>query len=136
MYFSRSKEIKDNIPLRLPDLKISNICLKRVNKAIQPTAFLPLGGPECRHKKNKLKILEFFLDENLNVQSHIALISNKISRNIGLLFYVSFILSRKCPSQLYFSYIHSYINYANIAWASTSHTKFLKNQSRRNTQFE
>ena len=33
------------------------------------------------------------------------------------------VLSKQCLNQLYFSFIHSYVNYANIAWASTSKSK-------------
>ena len=32
-------------------------------------------------------------------------------------------LSKQCLKRLYFSFIHSYVNYANIAWASTSKSK-------------
>ena len=30
---------------------------------------------------------------------------------------------QKCLTDIYFEFIHSYLNYANIAWASTNHTK-------------
>ena len=32
-------------------------------------------------------------------------------------------LNKKCLTQIYFSLFHSYINYGNIAWASTTPTK-------------
>ena len=32
--------------------------------------------------------------------------------------------------QIYFAYIHAYLNYANIAWASTHKTKLKKVQSK------
>lgn len=73
-YFSISKETKENTPLRMRDLNINNIFLKRVNKLTF------LGG---------------YLNKTRNWQSHIALILNKVSKNIGLLFKASLILSKK-----------------------------------------
>ena len=35
------------------------------------------------------------------------------------------ILNKKCLTQIYFSFIHSYINYANIAWGSTHKSKLI-----------
>ena len=66
------------------------------------------------------------IHENLNWQSHIKLIENKISKNIGVLFKGSLYLNKKCLSMIYFSFTHSYINYGNISWASTSETKLKK----------
>ena len=80
IFFHKQKD-KNITSFRFPDLKINNICLKRVKK---------------------LNFLGVVLDENLNWQSHIALMWNKISKNIGLLFKASLILSSICPSQLYF----------------------------------
>ena len=51
---------------------------------------------------------------------------NKIAKNIGLLYKAKQYLDKKCLKSLYFSYIHPYLNYANIAWASTSMTKLKK----------
>ena len=33
------------------------------------------------------------------------------------------VLSKQCLNQLYFSFIHSYVNYGNIVWTSTSKRK-------------
>ena len=63
------------------------------------------------------------IDENLSWQSHIKLVESKISKNIGFLFKGSPHLNKKCLSMIYFSFIHSYVNYGNIAWVSTSQTK-------------
>ena len=46
------------------------------------------------------------------------IVENKIAKNFGLLYRVSQFLSEDSPKTVYFSYIHSYLNYANIAWAS------------------
>ena len=100
--FFHSSAYKDKIPLRLPTLEINNIIIKR-----DPT----------------MKFLGVLLDENLNWKTHISCIEKKISKNLGILYKARFVLNEKCSKQLYFAFIHSYLNYGNIAWASTSKTK-------------
>ena len=69
------------------------------------------------------KILGVFIDENLSGKQHIEILSNKISKSIAILYKSRDVLSKQCLKQLYFSFIHSYVNYANIAWASASKSK-------------
>ena len=51
---------------------------------------------------------------------------NKIAKNIGALYRAKFLLNKKSLKNIYFAFIHSYINYGNIAWASTNYTKLKK----------
>ena len=53
-------------------------------------------------------------------------IENKISKNIGMLFKAKFLLNQKCLKSIYFSFIHCYLTYANIAWGSTHQSKLKK----------
>ena len=69
------------------------------------------------------KLLGVFIDENLSWKQHIEILSSKISKSIGILYKSRDVLSKQCLKQLYFSFIHSYVNYANITWASTSKSK-------------
>ena len=46
----------------------------------------------------------------------------KISKNIGILYKARDSLSKEGLLSLYFAYIHTYINSANLAWASTIRT--------------
>ena len=57
------------------------------------------------------------------MENHIEVIENKISKNIGVLYRASHLLDFKNLLKIYFSFIHIYISYANIAWASTFKTK-------------
>ena len=50
-------------------------------------------------------------------------VENKISKNIGVLYRASYLLDFKNFLKIYFSFIHIYISYANIASASTFKTK-------------
>ena len=69
------------------------------------------------------KFLGVFINENLSWKQHTEIMSSKISKSIGILYISRDVLSKHCLKQLYFSFIHSYVNYANIAWASTSKSK-------------
>ena len=57
---------------------------------------------------------------------HWYIVEKKNSKSIRALYKAKFVLDQKCLKHIYFAFIHSYINYANIAWASTNHTKLKK----------
>ena len=63
------------------------------------------------------------LDENISQVEHIHTVETKLAKNIGLLYRAKPLLEEKSLKSIYFAYIHSYLNYANIAWASTYRTK-------------
>ena len=86
--------IKDDLPLKLPDLKIANNEIER---------------------KKAIKFLGVMLDENVNWQEHICTAENKIAKNIGLLYRAKYLLNESSLKCIYFASIHSYLNYANIA---------------------
>ena len=94
--------LKDKMPLKLPELKIGNNIIE---------------------KATSIKFLGVIIDENISWRDHIKTVENKLSKNIGLLYQAKQFLDENSLKTLYFSYIHSYLNYANIAWASTHFTK-------------
>ena len=96
---------REAIPLLLPEPQINNTVIKR---------------------EYFTKFLGVMLDENLTWKKHINLIENKISKNVGILYKTKYIINQKCLKYIYFSFIHSYLNYANITWASTNKTKLTK----------
>ena len=86
------------LPLVLPNLSINGFTVKR---------------------ERSIKFLGVLLDENITWKDHIQTIENKISKNIGMLFKAKFLLNQKCLKSIYFSFMHCYLTYANIAWGST-----------------
>ena len=94
--------LKDKMPLKLPELKIGNNIIE---------------------KATSIKFLGVMIDENISWRDHIKTVENKLSKNIGLLYQAKQFLDENSLKTLYFSYMHSYLNYANIAWASTHFTK-------------
>ena len=49
-----------------------------------------------------------------------------IAKNIGLMYRAKAFLDKESLIALYYSYIHSYLNYANLAWGSTYLTNLKK----------
>ena len=94
-------QFKKRIPNEIPKLYIEN------NEIMQ---------------EEVTKFLGVLIDSKISWKHHIGAINNKISKNIGLLYKARPFLDRNSMQQLYFSFIHSYINYANIAWSSTYKT--------------
>ena len=90
------------IPIDLPLLKIDNTYIKR-----DPVT----------------KFLGVLIDENLNWKAQIANVSSKVSKSIGILYKASPILNKFQLKQLYSAFVHSYLNYGNIAWGSTHKSK-------------
>ena len=90
------------LPQTLPNLLIEDIHIKR---------------------EHLTKFSAVFIDEYLSWKQHIEILSSTISKSIGILCKSRDVLSKQCLKQLYFSFIHSYGNYANIARANTSKGK-------------
>ena len=66
------------------------------------------------------------LDENISRKEHIKTVENELSKNLGLLCKAKQSLINESLKSIYFSYIYSYLNYANIAWASTNPARLKK----------
>ena len=90
------------LPQTLAKLVIENIYIKR---------------------EHVTKFLGVFIAENLSWKQHIDIVSSKISKSIGILYKSRDVLNKQCLKQLYFSFLHSCVNNANIAWSSTSKSK-------------
>ena len=97
-----SKDDQSLQPLKLPALKIADNNTER---------------------KTAIKFLEVMLDENISWDEHICTVETKLAKNIGLLYRTKPLIEEKSLKSIYFAYIHTYLNYANIAWTSTYRTK-------------
>ena len=76
-------------------------------KRFMPTKFLELFIDGITLEiETVTKFLDVFIDKNVTWKDHINTISTKISIN-----------------QLYLSFVHSYLSYANLSWGSTQKTK-------------
>ena len=93
------------MPLVLPKFFINNQVIKR---------------------QSFIKFLGILLDESLSWKEHLKLTENKVAKIIGLIYKAKPYLNKDSLLALYFSYIHSYINYANLVWGSTNRTYLRK----------
>ena len=68
------KSSKDDLPLKLPALKIADNNIER---------------------KTAMKFLRVMLDENISWEEHIRIVENKLAKNIGLLYRARPLLEEK-----------------------------------------
>ena len=66
-----------------------------------------------------LKFLVVWLDENLCGSEYIKYTESKVAEIIRLLYKAKSYTDKHSLFSFYHSYMHSYINYGNIAWRST-----------------
>ena len=66
------------------------------------------------------------LDEIISWKEHFKTVENKLFKSIGLLCKSKQLLDNESLKSKYLSHVHSYLNYANIAWESTNPTKLKK----------
>ena len=101
----QKSSIKENIPLKLPRLKIDNTEIER---------------------KDALKFLGILIDENLSWKKHIKTLESKLSCAIGLMYRSRNFLDLNARKLLNFSFVHSHLSYANLTWGATHPTKLEK----------
>ena len=103
-----------------------------VNSELKPvTEWLLANKLSLNAKKAKYVLLhKVTMCDSLPLQLPAMTLNNieikredKISKNIGVLYRAGHLLDFKNLLKIYFSFIHIYISYANIAWASTFKTK-------------
>ena len=103
--FFHKQSTRDSIPLRLTTILFNSIKIKR---------------------ESFTKFLGVVIGEDITWNKHIEFVEDKISKNIGILYRASHYLDKKSLKNMYFSFIHNYINYCNITWFSTTRTKLDK----------
>ena len=81
-------------------------------------------------RESPIKFLGVWPYENLTWRDPIHTVENRIAKNIGLLYQGKHYVDDSCLKQIYFAYIHTDLNYANVAWASTHKIKLKKVQSK------
>ena len=72
----------------------------------------------------EFKFLGVTLQPSLSWNSHINSICKKIAKNIGILSKIRPILSEKSSLALYYTLIHSNLNYCASVWGTTTKTEY------------
>ena len=83
-----------------------------------------------------VRFLGALLDENLSLKDHVKYTENKVVKKINLLYRGKLFLDKNSLLTLFYSYIHTYSNYANLSWSSTNkkNLKKLLNQQKHAVQ--
>ena len=69
-------------------------------------------------QKTCIKYLGFCTDQHLNWKDQIIHVSNKVSKNIGILYKLRQYVCIHVLKQLYYTLIYSYLNYAVVMWGN------------------
>ena len=86
---------------------------------------LAING-NVNERTTSIKCLGFLLGEHLSWRNHNSVVENKVSKYIGILHKVKNTFSKGGLKNLYFSLVHSYLDYGNIAWGNITRTKLKK----------
>ena len=76
-----------------------------------------------------MKFLGTLLDDNLSWKERIKYLKNEVAKNIGPMYRAKPFLDKESLLASYYSYIHSYLNFTNLAWGSTYRTNLKKLRS-------
>ena len=60
------------------------------------------------------------IDNRLNWSHHIAFIKGKISKGIGIISKVKYLLNRETLKSLYYSFVYPYLQYCIEVWGKAS----------------
>ena len=66
----------------------------------------------------KTKFLGVIIDQKLTWKPHMALMSGKIARGIGMIIKARHCLNKNALLTLYYSFIYPYLIYCNVVWGS------------------
>ena len=69
-------------------------------------------GNKNIEKTSSIKFLGVTLDEHISWNDHIKIVESKLAKSIELLNRTSYFLNEHSLKTIYFSYVHSYLNYA------------------------
>ena len=81
-------------------------------------------------RMTSINFLGILLDEHLSWKNHISFVEHKVSQNIGILYKAKNIVSKGDLETLYFSFVHIYLNFGNIAWESNIWTELKKHANK------
>ena len=115
----------NKLSLNIEKTKCTLFYKKSAKNEISEIPDLKIGNKN-NEKTSSIKFLGVMLDEHISQNDHRKNVENGLAKNIGLLNRASYFLNEHSLKTIYFSYIHSYLNYASIAWASTYVIKLKK----------
>ena len=79
---------------------------------------LQIGGHDVEPSANVM-FLGLCIDEHLSWKKHLDTVCTKVSRSVGVIYRLKFILPEMILITIYNSIILPYLNYCNVAWGNT-----------------
>ena len=93
-------------------------------KTVAPTIKLAINRQEIT-KVEETKFLGVIIDSKLSWKPHIHYISKKVAKSVGIISKARKLLDHKSLKTLYYSFVHPYLIYCNIAWGNAPNTTLL-----------
>ena len=92
----------DDLPLKFPKVSINTLSVERVTE---------------------FKFLGIYFDENMSWKHHIEHVQKKLSSVARMIYRTRSFLNFRTLKMIFDSMAQSYVNYGNVVWASTNHSK-------------
>ena len=103
------------------NIKKTHYMIFRKRKKDSLNVKLSIDG-ELINEVDQIKFLGVLIDNKLTWKQHIAYVSGKIARGIGMIIKARQYLNKQGLISLYYSFIYPYLTYCNHIWGSTSKT--------------
>ena len=97
--------------------KTEFIIFKPPKKNIHQRITLKLNGTTL-YESQKIRYLGLIMDERLTWKHHITELSKKLSKSIGIIFKMKELCPQRVLISLYYSLVHSYLNYGACVWGN------------------
>ena len=99
--------------------KTEFIIFKPPRKSLQKRITLKLNGVTLYESK-KIKYLGIIMDDRLTWKYHIYELCKKLSKSIGVIYKMRKLCHESVKLSLYYSLVHSYLNYGTCVWGSSA----------------
>ena len=97
----------------------TNFISFKSHRKIKPTTWALTIDDQLIKQVDSTKFLGVFLDQHLSWKTHINYISQKISKNIGVISRISYLLPKHIRLNLYYALVFPYLSYCALIWSST-----------------
>ena len=110
------------------------LCANRLSLNVTKTEFIIFKPPRSQFpnrftltlnkttifESNKIKYLGVIMDDRLTWKHHIYELRKKINRSIGIIYKMKFASPRSVLLSLYYSLVHSHLNYGICVWGNAA----------------
>ena len=99
--------------------KTEFIIFNPAKKNLRERITLKLNGTTL-YESSKIRYLGLIMDDRLTWKYHISELTKKLNKSIGIIFKIKKLCSQRILMSLYFSLVHSYLNYGACVWGNAA----------------